>query len=136
MWLKRLTIRKEQAKVGLLLTEIDPTCKRLDIEETSFSTCNSYCQRSNRVPLRGSSGEVGARALSDIIPQGAREANLCSRDRHLVNVGPARKDSLARLARSPAHTGLGTIVAGVPDFRKYIVLLLRFRTILYKEIRL
>ncbi len=56
--------------------------------------------------------------MSDVNPQGDREANSSRSDLYLVSTGPARGNSLARSARSPAHAELGVIVAGVPDFRK------------------
>lgn len=45
---------------------------------------------------------------------------------YLVSTGPARRHRLARLARSPAHAELGTIVTEAPDFHKHGVRLLMF----------
>ena len=64
--------------------------------------------------------------MSDVSPQRARESNLRRRDLYLVSTGPARRDRLARSARSPALAELGIIVAGAPDSRKHAVRLLVF----------
>jgi len=64
--------------------------------------------------------------MSDVNPQRDREANSERRDLNLVSTGPARRCSLARLARSPAHAGLGIIVAGASDLRKHVTELLMF----------
>jgi hypothetical protein len=64
--------------------------------------------------------------MSDVDPQGDREANSDRRDLYLVSTGPARRNSLARLARSPALAELGIIVAEAPDSRKYAIRLLMF----------
>jgi len=64
--------------------------------------------------------------MSDVDPQRDRESNLSRRDLYLVSTGPARRNRLARSARSPAHVELGIIVAGAPDSRKHAVRLLMF----------
>jgi hypothetical protein len=64
--------------------------------------------------------------MSDVNPQRDREANCDRRNLYLVSTGPARRNRLARLARSPAHAELGTIVTGAPDFHKHGVRLLMF----------
>jgi hypothetical protein len=64
--------------------------------------------------------------MSDVDPQRDREANYSRRDLYLVSTGPARRNSLARLVRSPARAELGIIVAGAPDCRKHAVRLLLF----------
>jgi hypothetical protein len=68
--------------------------------------------------------------MSDVSPQRDREANLRRRDLYLVSTGPARRNSLARSARSPARAELGIIVAEAPDSRKHaIIRLLMFNSL-------
>ena len=64
--------------------------------------------------------------MSDVSPQRDRESNLSRRDPYLVSTGPARRNRLARSARSPAHAELGIIVTGAPDSRKHAARLLMF----------
>jgi len=52
--------------------------------------------------------------MSDVDPQRDREANLSRRDLYLVSTGPARSDSLARSARSPARAELEGLSPGYP----------------------